>query len=147
MKKSNLYTGIFYLLAGTACLMTALLSDSRLNSLLFGFAGGGIAPGITLLFRYFYWSSPKHRAACTERMEAEQIELHDERKEKLRDRSGRCAYLIVLCVTGISCMIFSILGHLEIILNYRLIVIYLGIFFIFQYLAGVLIFRHLNNKF
>lgn len=147
MKKSNLFTGLVYALAGLACLAWALLSESRLESLLFGFAGAGLGAGAMMLYRYLYWSSAKHRDAYAERLEQEQIELHDERKERLRDRSGRFAYLIGLVVTGLSCMIISALGQLELVANYQFMVSYLGIYFIFQYLAGVFIFRYLNNKY
>jgi len=147
MNKSNLYTGIFCLSAGLICLFSALLTDTRLDSLLFGFAGSGIGPGIIMLFRHIYWSSAKHHEAYAKRMEAEQIELHDERKEKLRDRSGRYAYLIGLCVTGISILLFSVLGNLDLFPNYRFIVIYLGLFFIFEYLVGIFIFRYLERKY
>ena len=80
-------------------------------------------------------------------MENENIELHDERKEKLRDKSGRYAYLLGLAVTSFFIVLFSILGNLEVITNYKLIILYLGGYLVFQYIAGVVIFRHLNNKY
>lgn len=44
IKKSNLIVGIAYVPAGIMCLTAALL-DTKLNSLLCGFAGAGILPG------------------------------------------------------------------------------------------------------
>ena len=51
MKKSNLITGIVYLLAGIVFLGTALLTDTKLDGLFFGFAGAGIIPGIMMIFK------------------------------------------------------------------------------------------------
>ena len=40
MKKSNLITGILYVLFGVACLIVALLIETKLEGILWGFAGG-----------------------------------------------------------------------------------------------------------
>ena len=45
MKKSNLITGILYVLFGVACLIVALLIETKLEGILWGFAGAGIFPG------------------------------------------------------------------------------------------------------
>ncbi|TEB16298.1 hypothetical protein Psfp_01525 [Pelotomaculum sp. FP] len=147
MKKNNLLVGILYILCGAIFLIIALLFDIRLNSLLFGFSGAFIGPGIIMISKYFYWTAPKNRNRYAERLENENIELHDERKEKLRDKSGRYAYVLGLAITGFSIVLFSILGKLEVITNSKLIILYLGGYFVFQYIAGVIIFRHLNNKY
>jgi positive regulator of sigma E activity len=80
-------------------------------------------------------------------LENENIELHDERKEKFRDKSGRYAYLLGLVVISFSIVLFSVLGSLEIITNSKLIILYLGGYLVFQYIAGVVIFRHFNNRY
>jgi hypothetical protein len=147
MKKNNLLIGILYMLSGAICLIIALMFDTKLDSLLFGFAGAFIVPGIVIVNKYFYWTSPKNKNRYAERLENENIELHDERKEKLRDKSGRYAYLLGLAVTSFFIVLFSILGNLEVITNYKLIILYLGGYLVFQYIAGVVIFRHLNNKY
>ena len=95
----------------------------------------------------FYWTSPTNRNKYAERLENENIELHDERKEKFRDKSGRYAYLLGLVVISFSIVLFSVLGNLEIITNSKLIILYLGGYLIFQYIAGVVIFRHFNNRY
>lgn len=45
MKKSNLYEGLVYLSIGIACLVIGLNFGTRLESLLYGFAGAGICSG------------------------------------------------------------------------------------------------------
>ena len=85
MKKSNLITGILYVLFGVACLIVALLIETKLEGILWGFAGAGIFPGIMMICKYFYWSSPKNKERYEERLENERIEQHDELKTKIRD--------------------------------------------------------------
>ena len=85
MKKSNLITGILYVLFGMACLIVALLIETKLEGILWGFAGAGIFPGIMMICKYFYWSSPKNKEQYEERLENDRIEQHDELKTKIRD--------------------------------------------------------------
>ncbi|ACL18611.1 hypothetical protein DesLBE_2800 [Desulfitobacterium sp. LBE] len=147
MKKSNLWAGMLFILGGVVCLAIALMLDTRLDSLLFGFAGGLIAPGAIMIIKYFYWTAPQNRSRYAERLDNERIELGDERKERLRDKSGRYAYLLGLPVLSASVVLFAILGKLEVITNAKLIILYLAGYFVFQYVAGVVIFRHLNHKY
>lgn len=85
MKKSNLITGILYVLFGVACLIVALLIETKLEGILWGFAGAGIFPGIMMICKYFYWSSPENKERYEERLENERIEQHDELKTKIQD--------------------------------------------------------------
>lgn len=147
MKKGNLLEGILFVLGGTVLLSAALLTDSVLDSLLIGFAAGAICSGIVMTFKYFYWSTSKNKERYQEKIENEKIELYDELKSKLRDKSGRYAYVIGLMTVSISIIIFSILGKLEIIDNSRLIVLYLGGYLIFQIVVGIVIFKQLLKKY
>ena len=147
MKKSNLITGIVYLLAGIVFLGTALLTDTKLDGLFFGFAGAGIIPGIMMIFKYCYWSSPKNKERYAEKLENEKIELHDELKEKLRDKSGRYAYTAGLFVIALSMMLFAVLNSLEIVQTGNIIVLVLGGYLVFQIVIGIVIFNHLMKKY
>lgn len=147
MKKSNLITGILYALAGIVLLLIALLTDSKLDGPLFGFAGAGIGPGIYMICKYFYWSTPENKERYQEKTMAEKIEQHDELKVKLRDKSGRYAYVLGLMANSISMVIFSILGALEIIDHSRIIILYLGGYLVFQVVSGMAIFHHLLKKY
>ena len=48
-------------------------------------------------------------------MEEEQIELRDERKSMLRDRSGRYAYVLGMLLACAALVAFSILGKLGVV--------------------------------
>ena len=49
MKKSNLITGIIYIVIGVICLYLALTTETKLDGILYGFAGAGIVPGLSLI--------------------------------------------------------------------------------------------------
>lgn len=147
MKKSNLHVGLVYLFIGIVCMVIALNFKSRLESLLFGFAGAGICSGAVILWKYYYWTRPENRDRYQDKIENKNIELHDERKTILRDKSGRYTYIIGLIVLSVSIVIFSIMGSLNIIENTKLIISYLAGFLVFQYITGILIFNYLNKKY
>ena len=92
--------------------MAALLLDTPLDSVLCGLFGAFTAPGIVQIYKYFMWGrSPEYRA----KLEEEQIDLRDERKEMLRNKSGRIAYVIGLLAAAVSMTAFSVLGTLGIV--------------------------------
>ena len=147
MKKSNLVTGILYVLFGAVCLLTALRIETKLEGILWGFAGAGILPGLMMIGKYFYWSAPKNSARYAERLANERIEIHDELKTKVRNEAGRYTYTLGLLVVCASILVFGILGALEIITSARLIVLYLSAYLLFQVIAGIVIFNKLMKKY
>lgn len=147
MKKSNLVMSIVYFLVGVVLILVAVLTNSKLDSILFSLGVVGSVQGIIFTAKYFYWNTPKNKEKYQERIANEKIEMHDELKVKLRDKSGRYAYILGLIVICISIMAFSILGRLEIIDNARMIVLYLGVYLMFQIVAGIAIFNYLLKKY
>lgn len=147
MKKGNLITGMLYVLFGIVCLTVALLIETKLEGILWGFAGAGIFPGTVIICKYFYWSSPKNKERYEERLENERIEQHDELKTKIRDRAGRYAYSLGLLVISFSILVFGILGALDVIDNARIIVLYLSAYLLFQVVVGIVIFNMLMKKY
>lgn len=147
MKKSYLIEGLVFLLGGLILLGVALFADTALDSLLFGFASGAVCAGMVSICRYFYWKAPANAGKYQEKLAQEKIELQDELKVKLRDRSGRYAYVLGLVVISASMAVFSILGKLEIVGGSRVIVLYLGGYLVFQIVAGSMIYRHLLKKY
>lgn len=151
MKHDNLKKcfrlGILYFCIGILCLLTACLSETRLDSLLCGFAGSGIISGIYMIFKYFYWNAPKRQARYAEKLEQESIELHDELKIQLRDKAGRYTYAIGLCIISFSMVGFAILGSLGILTDANIMIAYLGIYFTLQVILGIIIFRKLMKKY
>jgi len=147
MKKGNLISGILYVLFGLVCLVVAFSIETKLEGILWGFAGAGIFPGILMICKYFYWSAPENRERYAERLENERIEQHDELKTKIRDKAGRYTYSLGLLVVCFSILVFGILGALELIDNARLIVLWLSAYLLFQLIAGIVIFHRLMKRY
>lgn len=147
MKKSNFVVGILYILAGLVCLFLALSFESKIEGILWGVAGAGIGPGLAMIYKYFYWSSPKNKARYQEKLEIEKIEMHDELKTKIRDKSGRYAYTLGLLVISISILVFGVLEALGIIVEAKIIILFLFGYLVFQIIAGIVIFNRILKKY
>ena len=147
LKNNNLITGLGFLFIGIIFLLITLLTDSVLDDLLFGFACGAICSGIVMICKYFYWNRPENRERYQKKIENENIEMHDELKIKLRDQSGRFAYVLGLMIISISIVIFSILGKLEMVADSRTIILYLGGYLIFQIIVPIVFYRKLLKKY
>lgn len=147
MQKNNLVIGIFYTIIGIISLIVISIIKTKLDVLLFAFSFTFTLSGILMIGRYLYWSRPSKIKEYEERLDAEQINLHDERKKNLRNMSGRYAYLIGLVIISISIITFSVIDKFDVNFNARFIILYLSAYFIFQYIIGIIIFRHLSRKY
>jgi len=147
MKKSELIIGSLYVLFGIACLAAAILTETKLDGILWGFAGAGIVPGIVTVSQYFYWNAPGNKARYADRLAQKEIEMHDELKTRIRDKAGRYTFVLGLMVTCAAMLVFSILGALEIIEHTRMLVLYLFGFLLFQEFAGIFIFNKLMKQY
>ena len=147
MKKSNLWCALAYALLGLAILLAGLVWKPRLSSLMVGFGAGMLGSGAMQLVRYRKWTRPENAEAYRAKLEEEQIDLRDERKAMLRDRSGRYAWLLGMLLCALSILVFGVLGALEIVENSRMMILFLAAYFIVQYGAGVFFYRRLEKKF
>lgn len=147
MKKSNFWSGLIFVFLGLAFLLAGLVWETRLSSLCVGFGAGMLSSGAMQLVRYRKWTRPENAEAYREKLEAEQIELRDERKAMLRDRSGRYAWLLGMVLCALSIVVFGVLGALEVVENARLLILFLAAYLIVQYGAGVYFYRRLERRY
>jgi hypothetical protein len=147
MKKSYLSKSIALVMIGICFILAAVFTESAMDGLLWGFAGGALGLGIARIIQFFYWSAPKNENRYQEIQEQQDINLHDERNEKLRDKSGRIAYHIGLIIICISEVVFSILGKAGIITDHKIIVLYLFGLFVFQIVAGIIAYNLLRKRY
>ena len=149
MKKSFLWQGLGFIAGGLVCLALSLTvaRDTPIGSLLCGFAGALIAPGTAQVLRYRKWSRPENAEAYRQKLEEEAIELRDERKEMLRNKSGRYAFVAGLLLCAAAMVVFSVLGDLGVVAEHRLIVLSLGGLMIAQIVAFFRIYRALERRY
>ena len=84
MEKNYLNRGIICVLVGICFILAAVFTESALDGLLWGLAGGALGPGIGMIIMHFYWSMPQNAERFKEKQEQKEIEVHDELNEKLR---------------------------------------------------------------
>ncbi len=149
MKKRELWFGLGMIAGGILFLLAALLLETPLDSLFCGFFGAFTAPGAVQVYKYVKWTKLETADSYQRHLEEEQIELRDERKEMLRNKSGRMAYTLGLLAAAVSMTAFSILGKLGIVEESasRLMILFLAGYMVFQILAGWVLYRLLDKKY
>ena len=145
MKKSNIIYGLTCIILSGISLYIAIIFDAnKMSGVFYGLTGALGVGGIVSIAQYFYWK--RHNEKYEEKLEIERIEQQDELKQKLRDKSGRYAYLIGMSITALSIIAYSLLGVLN-IMDTEYIVIYLSIYLISQLFIGIIVFSHLLRKY
>ena len=145
MKRSNMIYGLIYVILSGISLYIAITFDAnKMSGVFYGLTGALGVGGIVSIAQYFYWK--RHNEKYEEKLEIERIEQQDELKQKLRDKSGRYAYLIGMSITALSIMAYSLLGVLN-IMDTEYIVTYLSIYLISQLFIGIIVFHHLLRKY
>ncbi len=149
MKRSYLWTGIGMIALGLVCLAVAILWDTPLDSLLCGFSGAFAVPGAMQIWKYFKWTRLETLDSYRRHVEEEQIELRDERKEMLRNKSGRYAYILGLLVAALAILLFSVLDAFGVIEEdtASLMVLSLAGYALFQLVAGWVIYKLLEKRY
>ena len=147
MKKSDLWTGVLFTAVSVACLIGGLVEEPMLGSCLCGLAGALGVPGVMMLMKYYKWTRPQNVAAYQARLEQEQIDLQDERKEMLLNKSGRYAYIFNLVITCVVLFMLSLFSALEIITVENWLVLGLAGWLLVQYFTGVLFYWMLSRKY
>lgn len=145
MSRKNLWIGIGYMLCGLLFLAAAILSKDKISSLFAGLSGGGLGGGIALLSKYFYWSRAERIVRYRERMEAQDIEMKDERNILFRDKAGRYTYILSLVIISISILVFTVIDAMN-LYKCKLIILYLSLLLIFLYAAGFFIYKRLKAQ-
>lgn len=148
MKKSMLYTGIAYLSVGLLCFALAALSEWKIESLLWGLGGAGVCPGLMMIWKYFHWTKPENQEEYAKRQQKARIELRDERKAMLRDKSGRIAYLFMMLLDCLLMLLLAFCICMGWFMPFALYAI-LGLLglLVLQYLCSLAAFHYLSRKY
>ena len=88
--KKQLKSSILFFCFGIAFLILAFAFPDI--SIFAGFVGGCFGPAIMMLYKYLYWR--KRPEEYDEKIENENIELYDERKEMIRGKALRVSTLV-----------------------------------------------------
>ncbi|MBX4260387.1 hypothetical protein KTC96_22730 (plasmid) [Clostridium estertheticum] len=135
MKKNVLGWDLLLFICGIA-----LVIISPNSPIIFGMGCGFIGAAIVTLYKYVYRLNPKNKIIYEEHLKNEKINLTDERKIMLREKSGRITYIIMFVVLTILNIIFTFIGVDKWIINTLWGVI------AFKYICGVVVFYYLSKK-
>lgn len=147
MKKSDLFSGLAYLVFGLGLWLWAAQIPGDAAGLLWGFGGACFGPGVMLVGKYFYWSAPQRRDEYAQKLEEERISLQDELQTQLRDKSGRYAYNLGMGVLAVVLPVIAGLDALGFIGDSRPLVLVLAAYLLFQLVAGWVFFARLSKKY
>lgn len=148
LKRSYLWPALGMIALSLIFLAIGILGlETPVGSLFCGFFGAFFGPSLMQICKYIKWAKLETADSYERHLEAEQIELRDERKAMLRDRAGRYAWLLGMALCALSIVVFGVLGALEIVENARTIILFLGAYFVVQYGAGVYFYRRLEKKY
>ncbi len=149
MKKSYLWSGLGMIAGGILFLLAALLLETPLDSLFCGFFGAFTGPGVIQVYKYVRWTKLETPDSYQRHLEEEQIELRDERKSMLRDRSGRYAYILGLLAVALALLVFSVLDAFGVVEEdtASLMILFLAGYAVFQLVAGWVIYRWLEKRY
>ena len=101
------------------------------------------------VYKYVKWTRLETADSLQRYLEEEQINLRDERKEMLRNKSGRYAYILGLLLTAAAILTFSALGKLGMVGEEaaRLMLVVSSVYLLVQYAAGLVIYQLLERKY
>lgn len=146
MKKRDFWIYLGLLAAGLGIILLSLLWETRLSPLFCGIGGGLVGNGVAHLLRYWKWSRPENAGAYAAKLEQEQIDLRDERKEMLRNKAGRYAYLLSMVLCAAAILAVAVLDLLEVLTDGLVLELILVAYLIIQYGAGVWFYRRLEQR-
>lgn len=147
MKKRNFYYGLACVILGAGLIVLGFVLNTRFSSMICGGGGGILGGGIAQLYRWRKWTRPETADTYREKLEQEQIDLRDERKTMLRDKSGRYAYLFSMALCLAVIFVLCVLSVLEVTDFAFPAVLLLTVYVIIQYLAGLVFYRRLSEKY
>ena len=101
------------------------------------------------VYKYVRWTKLETPDSYQRHLEEEQIELRDERKSMLRDRSGRYAYILGLLAVALALLVFSVLDAFGVVEEdtASLMILFLAGYAVFQLVAGWVIYRWLEKRY
>ncbi len=143
--KNYLRSGIIYFCLGIIFLVLVFIFPDI--SIFAGFVGGFFGLAIMLFYKYFYWK--KRPTEYSVKIEDDNIELHDERKEMIRGKALRVSTLVNWCILSIFIIVVAFLGQFEVISEEisRLIMWIIAVYWFVSALIMQIVYKYLSKKY
>lgn len=142
MKNKNIFGFIFLLIGCILLTLTFLFPRMILYGFTYGIAGGMLGCGFLMVldFRKSNKENDKKNAKI-------KVNQNDERKIMLREKSGRTTYIICLVGLVIYNTTLFLLDKMGINIEIKFVIFTLSVYVIFEYILGILVFKHFGNKY
>lgn len=140
MKKNGVVALLLFICGIALIIMGLSIETLTHGSTIFGMGWGFIGGAVVTFYMYVYMLDPKNKSQYEEHLKKEKINLHDERKIMLREKSGRITYVIMFVVLIILNIVFTFIG-VE-----KWIILTLWGVIAFKYICGVTVFYYLAKK-
>lgn len=140
MKKNVVVTSLLFI-CGIALIIIGLFTETLTHgSTIFGMGNAFIGGAVVIFYKYVYRLNPKNKLGYEEYLKNKKINLYDERKIMLREKSGRITYAIMFVVLIILNIVFTFIG-----VEKWIIATLWGVI-AFKYICGVAVFYYLAKK-
>lgn len=140
MKKNGVVALLLFICGIALIIMGLFIETLTHGSTIFGMGWGFIGGAVVTFYMYVYMLDPKNKLHYEEHLKSEKINLNDERKIMLREKSGRITYVIMFVVLTILNIVFTFIG-VE-----KWIILTLWGVIAFKYICGVTVFYYLAKK-
>ena len=147
MRKHDLIFGILSFIIGAVCLSVMLLTETKLEMTLCWGAGYCLVLGIAKIGKYRWWNLPENRNTRDAMLESETIDRQDELKMKIRDRSGRYAYIFGQYIICAVAMILIVLSAWEISIGIDAVLYIFCGYLLLQIMAEKIVYKHISKKY
>ena len=141
MKKNIIGWNLLLFICGMIfVLMGLFIKTLAYGSSIFAMGCGFIGASIGAIHKNFRWLKSENKPIYEKHLKNEKINLNDERKIMLRQKSGQITYAIMFVVLTILNIVFTFIG-VE-----KWIIFTLWGVIAFKYICGVVIFYYLSKK-
>lgn len=130
---------------GSLFLLLAFLYPSK--SIFAGLVGAFFTPAFIGLYKYSYWK--KRPLEYQDKIENDNIEIFDERKEMIRGKTLKISTLINGCILSALLITITLLEQFEVISSEvsRPLLIVLAAYWIISYGISWLVYKYLSKKY
>ncbi len=142
----SIYIAVGILILGIHYYMSDKISD-MLRGMLVGLGFTLSIAGILMIIRTLYYKQPKNADKYVDMLEMEEIDIQDELKEKVRDKTGRMFYRVNIVITIIVTITNVILDNFGIAINNVTLSICLSVYLAFQLIFGSVYYKRLLKKY
>ncbi|MDD2957522.1 MAG: hypothetical protein PHR92_03225 [Lachnospiraceae bacterium] len=137
MNKKDKITMVVYIMVGISMMIIGIIIDvDYYSSLIFAMGAGLSLNSIMQFVRYYHNTKPENIESYKEKLRKQNIDLMDERKILLRNKSG----YITWAITMVCCFVASFIAAL--LKSENIVIIILFVIGVAEYVAALIVYKY-----